>query len=117
MKEARAFSRIQLGNSDHVKFALHDSANNESTAYCICTDLSESGAHFFTDREFELGRQLELTVSVDNKPMETLAVTVIRADSSLNDEERYCAAVRFNQPFKLFERLTFSRGKSNSIAA
>jgi hypothetical protein len=115
---ARAFERIQCGNSYPVQFSLIDPKNRQQTSYCICTDLSCCGAHFFTDREFQERQQLELVISSDKQILETVNVTVVRADSSLYDEERFCAALKFHQSLACFEQLAeISNQASQSIAA
>ena len=116
-KDARSFPRIQCGNVQKVIFSLTDKLSQSETGYCICTDFSQSGAHFFTDREFQLQQQLFLTVHIENR-VETIPVTVIRADTSLYDEERYCAAVLFEKPLGLFGKLSeIAKETDRSIAA
>lgn len=115
---ARTVSRVQCGNAHPVQFSLTDPVKNVSTTYCICTDLSETGARFFTDHEFEVKQRLLLTIRANDQQMEKVLVNVIRADSSLSDEERFCASVEFNQPLVSFEQLAaFFKDASESIAA
>ncbi len=116
--DARAFPRVQCGNAHNVNFSLTDQSQNIRTNYCICSDISLSGALFFTDCEFHENQQLMLSIGIDSKKSETLLVTVTRADSKLFDEERFCAAVRFDKSPALFEQLTaLAKGSSQSIAA
>lgn len=115
---ARIASRVQCGNAQPARFLLTDVINNVSTTYCICTDLSETGARFFTDREFGVNQRLLLTVMCNDKQLEKVAVNVTRADSNLSDEERFCASVEFNQPLASFEKLAaLFRKASSSMAA
>ena len=113
----RALYRFQWGNALPVKFSLFDKCTNLTTGYCICTDLSETGARFFTDCEFQLNQLLQLSIE-HNGQQETVDVIVIRVDSGLSDEERYCAAVKFEKPLVMFQQLSkMGREVSQSIAA
>ena len=116
--DARTFTRFQCGNSLPVRFSLLNQRENIKTHYCICTDMSASGARFFADCEFKLNQKLRLTVEINDQQSETLDVTVIRVDTSLSDEERYCTAVKIDQSLALFGQLAdLSKQASQSIAA
>ncbi len=116
--DARTFTRFECGNSLPVRFSLFNQRENIKTNYCICTDLSESGARFFADCEFKLDQKLRLTIETNDQQSETVDVTVIRVDSSLSDEERFCTAVKFERPLALFGQLAeLAREASQPIAA
>jgi len=116
-QDARLFPRVHCGNVQKVNFSLFDNFSQSETSYCICTDFSQAGAHFFTDCEFQLQQQLVLTVVIADR-IEKFPVTVIRADTSLYDEERYCAAVRFEKPLCVFDELSeIAKQTAQSIAA
>ncbi len=97
--------RLQCGNSENIRFTLVDKQLNNQTAFCVCSDLSEVGAHLFTDREFHPGQKLMLSISIENQRQRDIPVTVVRADDNLYDEERFCAAVSFDKPMKICEEL------------
>lgn len=116
--DARTGDRIQCANAIPVTFTLADHENNSITGYCICTDLSPAGGHFFTDIEFTEQQSLMLTIAFDDGPSEQVPVKVIRADSSLNDDERFCADVSFERLPNYYQQLVdISRRSSQSIAA
>lgn len=104
-KNTRASVRLQCGNSENIQFTLVDNQSDQQTAFCICSDLSEVGAHFFTDQEFQPGQKLMLSIAIDNKRQRRVPVTVVRADHHLYDEERFCAAVAFDKPMKICDEL------------
>ena len=97
--------RLQCGNSENIQFILVDNQSKNQTAFCVCSDLSEVGAHFFTDLEFYPGQKLMLSILLEKKGKRDLPVTVVRADHHLYDEERFCAAVAFDKPMKICEEL------------
>lgn len=97
--------RLQCGNSDNIFFTLIDKQSGTKTAFCICSDLSEAGAHFFTDQEFQPGQQLMLSIIIEKQKHRIVPVTVVRTDDHLHDEGRYCAAVAFDQSLKLTDQL------------
>lgn len=115
--DTRQYSRIQLGNAHKLQFSLFDEVSHQLSAYCICTDISEFGAHFFTDRPYDLDQALRLNIHQNDALIESLPVSVIRADSALNDEERYCAAVKFNCALRSLALILPKHTVKNSIAA
>jgi len=121
LPEKRNFDRIQLGNSHLLEFSLLDGFKDQLTSYCICTDLSEAGAHFFTDREYAPNQELQLTIRKNGQVMEKQTVSVIRGDKSLDDEERFCHVVVFDQPLACFAEIAaiaaIKPGNSGTIAA
>jgi hypothetical protein len=115
---ARESVRLQCGNSENIQFTLVDNQSDNQTAFCVCSDLSEVGAHFFTDREFQPGEKLMLSIAIENQGKRDIAVTVVRADDNLYDEERFCAAVAFDKPMKICEELRkLQSTMTNLIAA
>jgi len=116
-QESRKSSRIQLSNTNQIQFSLFDEKNNQGSSYCICTDLSESGAHFFTDIQLVSEQKLFLTVLQNGHCIERIQVSVIWSDSGLNDEERFCGAVRFHETFSIFNQLTNKMVNGTSLIA
>ncbi|MBT8439624.1 MAG: hypothetical protein HKP55_04400 [Gammaproteobacteria bacterium] len=115
---ARESVRLQCGNSENIQFTLVDNQADNQTAFCVCSDLSEVGAHFFTDREFQPGQKLMLLISIENLRKRDIPVTVVRADDNLYDEERFCSAVAFDKPMKICEELRkLQSTTANLIAA
>lgn len=114
----RGCQRFHCDNAVDAKFSLIDPLHESETGFCICSDLSKSGAHFFTDLEFQPGQKLVLSVLLDDSKHHSYAVRVVRADSSLYDEERFCAAVQFDQPLDIYQKLIKKKSlNSGSIAA
>ncbi len=104
-REQRHELRLQFGNRHHLDFSLTNNRGDSCTDYCLCTDLSVSGAKFFTSRDIPVGASLLLTLSLEGREIESLPVTVVRCNSELNDEERYCCSVKFNRELASFELL------------
>ena len=116
-KNTRASVRLQCGNSDKIQFALVDHQSNHQTTFCVCSDLSEVGAHFFTDQEFQPGQKLMLSIAIDKKRQRHIPVTVVRADDHLYDEERFCAAVAFEKPMKICDELMKLQATTKNLIA
>ena len=115
---ARESVRLQCGNSENIQFTLVDNQSSHQTVFCVCSDLSEVGAHFFTDREFHPGQKLTLSIFMEKQHKRDVPVTVVRADDHLYDEERFCAAVAFDKPMKICEELRkLQSTPTNLIAA
>ncbi len=110
----RTSERFQFENSEKIDFFLTDKTTQATTSYCICSDFSEAGALLVSDIEFPLNKALTLKAEVNGKMIEAIPVRVTRHESELCDEERFCVAVEFLQPVKLYNRLQRQFG---SIAA
>lgn len=113
----RASVRLQCGNSENIQFTLVDNQSNNQTSFCVCSDLSEVGAHFFTDQEFQPGQKLLLLITIDNKRQHHIPVNVVRADDHLYDEERFCAAVAFEKPMKICDELKKLQSTTTNLIA
>lgn len=117
-RNARESVRLQCGNSDNILFSLVDNQTGKPTGFCVCSDLSEVGGHFFTDQEFQPGQKMTLSITVDNRARRDVAATVVRADDHLYDEERFCAALAFDEPLTICKELKTLQSKiTNLIAA
>ena len=114
---ARESVRLQCGNAENIQFTLVDNQSSNQTNFCVCSDLSEVGAHFFTDREFHPGQKLTLSISLEKQRKRDLPVTVVRADDHLYDEERFCAAVAFDRPMKSCEELRKLQSTTKNLIA
>lgn len=114
LNNARTSERFQFENSEKIDFFLIDNTTQNTTSYCICNDFSEAGALLISDIEFPLNQVLTLKAEVNGKVIEEIPVKVARHESELCDEERFCVAVEFLQPVKLYGRL---QRQSGSIAA
>lgn len=114
---ARESVRLQCGNSENIQFTLVNNQSDNQTAFCVCSDLSEVGAHFFTDQEFHPGQKLMLSISIESQRKRDIPVTVVRADDNLYDEERFCAAVAFDKPMKICEELRKLQSKITNLLA
>jgi hypothetical protein len=111
---SRTSERFQFENSEQIDFSLIDKTTQLNTSYCICSDFSKVGALIVSDIEFPVGQALTLKAQVDGKVIEEIPVKVSRQVSDLCDEERFCVAVEFLQPARLYNRL---QRQSGSIAA
>jgi hypothetical protein len=114
---ARESVRLQCGNSENIQFTLVDNQSGNQTSFCVCSDLSEVGAHFFTDQEFQPGQKLMLSIAIEKQGKRDIPVRVVRADDNLYDEERFCAAVAFDKPMKICEELRKLQSTTTNLIA
>jgi len=110
-KQQRNSLRLQLGNQHDYQFLLLDSNGHQQAGFCVCVDISAVGATFIVDREIPLNTNLVLHVIRRDIQIETLPVTVVRANSELNEEERFCCVVRFDEIFENYGRLATDIGE------
>ena len=110
----RTSERFQFENSEQIDFFLTDKTAQITTNYCICSDFSKAGALIISDIEFPVGQDLILKAQAEGTIIEEIPVKVARQVSDLCDEERFCLAVEFLQPTRLYNRL---QRQSGSIAA
>ncbi len=116
-QNTRESARLQCGNTEIIRFTLINLQDNTETKVCVCSDLSAVGAHFFADLEFQPGQKLMLSILARDSVIRSVPVTVVRADTELYDEERFCAAVAFDQPLEICEELKQLQSVTEALIA